>query len=164
MCRECRESVPRHRLQRKPLVSDPGMHHGTCVAHVLWCMSRSLTRGSGENFPGIPGACATRNFTYLVRGPLEGGNRAPQDAPTTRSVVRSFCVPFAVSLGKMLNKWPISRWFQTPRRSCAYLTVQTVGNHCHPLFVIMYNDVMPKKSDSVITCQQCMNVQRPEQN
>ena len=33
-----------HRLQRKPLVSDPGMHHGTCVMHVPWCMSGSLTR------------------------------------------------------------------------------------------------------------------------
>ena len=32
---------PRHRLQRKPLVSDPGMHHGTWVTHVPWCMSRS---------------------------------------------------------------------------------------------------------------------------
>ena len=29
---------PRHRLQRKPLVSDPGMHHGTCVTHAPWCM------------------------------------------------------------------------------------------------------------------------------
>ena len=27
---------PRHWLQRKPLVSDPGMHHGTCVTHVPW--------------------------------------------------------------------------------------------------------------------------------
>ena len=26
--------------------------------------------GGGENIPGIPGACKTRNFTYLVRGPL----------------------------------------------------------------------------------------------
>ena len=25
---------PHRRLQRKPLVSDPGMHHGTCVTHV----------------------------------------------------------------------------------------------------------------------------------
>ena len=25
--------------------------------------------GGGENVPGIPSACATRNFTYLVRGP-----------------------------------------------------------------------------------------------
>ena len=30
--------------QRKPLVSDPGMHHGTCVTHVPWCMS-------GKTFP-----------------------------------------------------------------------------------------------------------------
>ena len=33
----------RHRLQRKPLVSDPGMHHGMCVTHVPWCMSGSIT-------------------------------------------------------------------------------------------------------------------------
>ena len=65
---ECRERFPRHRLQRKPL-SDPGMHHGTCVTYVPWWMSGSLTRGGGENVHGIPGACATRNFTYLVRGP-----------------------------------------------------------------------------------------------
>ena len=68
-CRECRERFPRHRLQRKPLVSDPDIHHGTCVTHVSWCMSGSLTRGGGENVPGIPGACATRSFTHLARGP-----------------------------------------------------------------------------------------------
>ena len=56
-------------FQRKLLVSDPGMHHGTCVTHVPWCMSGSLTGGGGENIPGIPGACATRNFKYLARGP-----------------------------------------------------------------------------------------------
>ena len=28
-----------------PRVSDPGMHHGTCVSHVPWCMSGSLTSG-----------------------------------------------------------------------------------------------------------------------
>ena len=72
MRRECRERFPRHRLQRKPLVSDPGMHHGTCVTHVPWCMSGSLTSGGGENVPGIPSACATRNFAYLVRGPCHG--------------------------------------------------------------------------------------------
>ena len=32
-------------------------------------MSGSLIPGGGENVPGIPGACATRNFAYLVRGP-----------------------------------------------------------------------------------------------
>ena len=44
---------------QEPLVSGPGMHHGTCVAHVPWCMSGSLTRARGENVPGY--------FTYLVR-------------------------------------------------------------------------------------------------
>ena len=58
-----------------PRVSDPDMHHGTCVTHVPWCMPGSLTNGflwnrrRGGNVPGIPGACATCNFTYLVRGP-----------------------------------------------------------------------------------------------
>ena len=28
-----------------PRVSDSGMHHGTCVTHVPWCMSGSLTDG-----------------------------------------------------------------------------------------------------------------------
>ena len=28
-----------------PWVSNPDMHHGTCVTHVPWCMSRSLTSG-----------------------------------------------------------------------------------------------------------------------
>ena len=37
-----------------PLVSDTGMHHGTCVTHVPWCTSGSLTPGGGENVPGIP--------------------------------------------------------------------------------------------------------------
>ena len=29
-----------------------------------------ITRGARESVPGIPGACANRNFTYLARGPL----------------------------------------------------------------------------------------------
>ena len=32
----------------------------------------SFEVGGGENVPDIPGACATRNFTYLVRGPWNG--------------------------------------------------------------------------------------------
>ena len=58
-----------------PRVSDPDMHHGTCVALVPWCMPGSLSSGFfwsrrwGKNVPGIPGACETCNFVYLVRGP-----------------------------------------------------------------------------------------------
>ena len=51
MRRKCRERYPRHWLQSKPLVGDPGMHHSTCVTHVPWCMSGSLTRSGGEKFP-----------------------------------------------------------------------------------------------------------------
>ena len=69
--RECRGRFSRHRFQTKPLVSDLSMHHGTLTTHVPWCRSGSLTRGGGENVPGIPGACATRNFTYLSRGPCQ---------------------------------------------------------------------------------------------
>ena len=35
----------------------------------------SFEVGGGENVPVIPGTYATRNFTYLVRGPLLGGIR-----------------------------------------------------------------------------------------
>ena len=57
-----------------PRVNNPDMHHGTCVTHVPWCMPGSLTSGFlwswwRENVPGILSACATSNFTYLVRGP-----------------------------------------------------------------------------------------------
>ena len=43
-----------------PRVSDPDMHHGTCVTHVPWCMPGSLTSGClwnrrrGKTFPAFP--------------------------------------------------------------------------------------------------------------
>ena len=43
-----------------PRFSDPDMHHGTCVTHVPWCMSGSLTssflwsRPRGKTFPAFP--------------------------------------------------------------------------------------------------------------
>ena len=43
---------------------------GNRVTQVPWCMSVSLTHGGGENVPGIPGACASRNFSYLARNPF----------------------------------------------------------------------------------------------
>ena len=52
----------------QPRNSDAGIHHGTCIMHVPWCMTVSLTRGflwsrwRGKR-SGIPGACETHNFT-----------------------------------------------------------------------------------------------------
>ena len=63
---------PHRQLLKKTLVSDPCMHHGTCVRHVVpWCMSGSLNSSGGGNVPGIPGTCTTYNFTYLARGPWQ---------------------------------------------------------------------------------------------
>ena len=45
-----------------PLVSDPSMHHGTCVTHVPWRMSGSLTCHDGKEVHSIPGACATNSL------------------------------------------------------------------------------------------------------
>ena len=60
-----------------PWVSDPGMHHGTCVTHVPWCIPGLLTSGflwirwRGKRSRHSR-QCATSNFAYLVRGPWTG--------------------------------------------------------------------------------------------
>ena len=58
-------------------VSDPDMHHGTCVTHVPWCMPGSLTSGflwsrcRGKTFPAFP------VFSLLTSGsPLGDGSVA----------------------------------------------------------------------------------------
>ena len=98
---------------RKQLVSDPGMHHGTCVTHVPWCMSRSLTRGGGENVPGITSVCATailrivRSMAWL---PTHGSRwqqfvdpklLATPDWPTTRSHDTYICLCPASNIDKI---------------------------------------------------------------
>ena len=60
---------PHRRLQRKPLLKNPGIHHGTCVTHVPWCMSGSLAPVGGENVPAIS-AHAHPQFPYLAKGPF----------------------------------------------------------------------------------------------
>ena len=60
-------------LTSKKTASSRSRHVSTCVTHVSRCMSGSLTRGGRENVPGIPGACATRNFTHLASGPWNDG-------------------------------------------------------------------------------------------
>ena len=62
-------TFPRHRELAIP----------TCITARAWRTCRDVCRdrklavsfevGGGENVPGLPGACAIRNFTYLVRGP-----------------------------------------------------------------------------------------------
>ena len=59
--------------------SHRGSANPTCITARAWCTCHDACRnrklaicfevGVGGNVPSIPGACATRNFTYLVRGP-----------------------------------------------------------------------------------------------
>ena len=44
-CQIC-NTVPGMSGTFSPRVSDPDMHHGTCVTHAPWCMSGSLTSSS----------------------------------------------------------------------------------------------------------------------
>ena len=53
---ECRERFPTTDFNENRQLAIPA------------CMSGPLTRGGGENVPGIPGACTTRKSAYLVRG------------------------------------------------------------------------------------------------
>ena len=107
MRRECWDRFPRQRLQMKPLDSDRGMHHGTCVTHVPWCMSGSLTRDGGVNVPGIPGACTTRNCTYLARGPYSSW-LLQLYAYWLRDVFQSNCtLNFTLGSIFLIILWPI---------------------------------------------------------
>ena len=48
------------------------VRHARAVMHAGIANYRfPLISTAGENVPGIPGACATCNFTYLVRGPWQ---------------------------------------------------------------------------------------------
>ena len=120
MRRECRERFSRHLSQRKPVVSDLGMHRGTCVTHVPWCMSRPLTRGGGENVPGIPGACATRNFAYPVRIALLAMSLfvIVWFASTPLSNVKISSCKFHHILGESLNAKPY--FLRLPVQKCLW--------------------------------------------
>ena len=57
-----------------PWINDPGMHHGTCVTHVPWCMPGSLVSGFlWSRLRGKRSRHSRRmrnpHFTYLARGP-----------------------------------------------------------------------------------------------
>ena len=57
-----------------PATDFKGNRYLAIPACIMACMWGSLSCGGGENVPGIPGACGTRNFTYLVRGPYQEVN------------------------------------------------------------------------------------------
>ena len=151
---------PRHRLQRKSLVSDRGMHHGTCVTHVPWCMSGSLTRSGGENVPSIPGARATRNCSYLVRGPWRARSGLCPYGTHTAVCVSLFKflhkietliegnfgwhgIPYKCTCGQGTRKW--IRWLDLPKHLCSLFINGGMRSCCqwtyHVMYTYFYNKV-----------------------
>ena len=61
---------PRRPFQRKPLVSDPGMHHGTCVTRAVMHVGIAYLRWRGKRSRHSR-RMRTRNFVYLARGPCD---------------------------------------------------------------------------------------------
>ena len=85
---------PHRRLQRKLLVSDPGMHHCTCVTLVPWCMSGSLTRSGGANVPSIPGACLSALWAhkFIRRNCFTEYARTWKDHPETPRQIKFMAI------------------------------------------------------------------------
>ena len=80
-----------------PRLSDLDMHHGTCMTHVPWCMPGSLTSGIlwsrwRGNVPGIPSACATHDFTYLVRDPYTNKMGTTNDSCTVMMCAKNVAI------------------------------------------------------------------------
>ena len=151
MRRECRERFLRHWFQRKPLVADPGMYHGTCVT---WCMSGSLIHGDGESVPGIPGAYATPNLTYLVRGPYKvlqwrmNNDSVPRNDAINRSIwvkINSLHM-CCISLSSLLYVRPWKPFVPTNYRIHEFHPLLFTNWKCYspPIWIYQHMPIIPK--------------------
>ena len=89
MDQECRERFPQH--------------HGLAIPTCITARAVSFEVGGGENVPGIPGACTTRTFTYLVRGPCVTEWKKRNILPQWVSYDRPRC--------KHRTQWPLKGWW-----------------------------------------------------
>ena len=83
-----------------PRVSNPDMHHGTCVTHVLWCMPGSLIITSGFNWSQWRG----KRYRHSRR------MRNPQFYVSGK---KSMCRPLCSGIFNMLSTYIfIPRWYR----------------------------------------------------
>ena len=78
-----------------------------------------LNSVAGGNVPGIPGTCATRNLTYLVRGPLKSRKEMPHKRAIT---IYSLSQHIGTKYMKPVTGWkpvPASR----PTTSCDHFYI-----------------------------------------
>ena len=124
MRQECQQRFLRHRRQGTPLVNDPGMHHGTCVTHVPWCLLGSLTRGGGKMFPAFP--AHAQPAILRIWQEVHVGDCTPWFAPQMldRLAVRGLCRQFHFSDTLLLQI--ISHYPGTTRRSIFILVAEII--------------------------------------
>ena len=107
------------------------MHHGTCVTHVPWCMSGSLTHVGGENVPGIPGACASAisriwqeaHVPNSISRDIFPTNRFPDDIFQWISLNEDCCTLVRISLtfvfkSPINNKRHVIIWNKMVKLTC----------------------------------------------
>ena len=134
MRRECWERFPRHWPQRKPLVCDPVMHHGTCVTHVSWC---------------IPGACTTRNVRYLVRDTCTKRHdiligmrcRSKSKTPDSKVHVANMGPTWVLSAPVGPHVGPMNLAITDTRVICSYIDICDIFS----LIIPMLKMILPRK-------------------
>ena len=114
MRRECQERFPRHR----------GLAIPTCIT----ARAVSYEVGGGENVPGIPGACAILNFTYLVRGPWGHGivKKQPEGSYLIR-IIESLCCNLTSGMDRDL--FPNSMDYENVNINACSIRFAIFANH-----------------------------------
>ena len=94
-----------------PRVSDPDMHHGTCVTPVPWCMPGSLNSGflwsrrRGKTFPAFP-AHAILQFYQSGKRPMEAYHMTRENTLDTH--LRAL---------QVIIGWKTILWYDKPLRT-----------------------------------------------
>ena len=125
---------PRGRPQTNPQVSDPGMHHGTCVTHVPWCSRDSLSPVAGKTLPVFSAHAHPQFYVYLARGPCQGVSTPDMAVGGELVLLRSRGNRFAAGLRLMAQF--ASTW-HLPMFACFHGTIEiiccyTIRSDRHP--------------------------------
>ena len=110
---------PPRQFQRKPLVSDPGMYHGTCVMHVgIACMRwrRKRSRHSRR--------MRTRNFAYLAHcltTPFADSRRVGSIFPHFSFITHPSCYRYSNWMAFDPPELPLCRPFSASQNARCWL-------------------------------------------
>ena len=115
-----------------PRVSDPDMHHGTCVTHVPWCMPGLITTGFlWSRCRGSRSRHSWRNFTYLARGPWLRHHRLPRVTTSNKGMLPCQMLETVSLLSKLTEQSHCKHWVRCPE------FLANPRNHCNAIVGLM---------------------------